>query len=231
MKSKMIALVAAAVAAVAPAFVWTAPAQADAPVVRPGASILTGTGLSGIEDMTGTTCTVTAVGRDDQNRLLGLTAGHCVPQGTNKEVRLTVGNVRVGEFITEPTGFPGIYTQTPPNLSRDGAFFLLDEGVVGSNVLPDGGKIWGLESTPWAWEHVCRFGQFSRAACGWTIASSGNVVTFSMIIPVIPGDSGGPVHQGGRLAGITSSYNKFSGIDGILADAALDGVTGWAPLP
>lgn len=217
-------------------------ANAASPVVHPGMSIYTnnGVGIGG----SGTWCTVAAVGHDDAGRLLGFTAGHCIPPNENPDVKIAGTQTVIGHWVTKPTGFPEIYTTPPPDISHDYAFFEILPQFAISNQLPNGTRINAIGNTPVVNNHHCKYGQVSRTTCGWVRNVTNNVATTTA--GIIPGDSGGPAYTAtapgqptGTLIGINSAGlpgpNQFSGISGIMADVISQGPNtpgiGFEPLP
>lgn len=241
---KLFAVAAAAVASLFVVAPMTAQATDPLPTVHPGMSITMNGGPTQLPE--GSTCTLAAVGHDSTGRLLGLAAGHCIPPSEAPEVYTSNGpfgvggnGVHIGNWITKPTGFPGIYTD-PNNqdLSRDGAFFEILPGIPVSNQLPNGTRINGIQSAgPNFLQHHCKYGQLTQTTCGW-VTKTGS--PFESTAGAGPGDSGGPAYTAsfpnqptGKLLGITSAMmpNRYSDITNILADAATQGVTGFTPLP
>ncbi|NKZ86510.1 hypothetical protein GS982_31540 [Rhodococcus hoagii] len=73
-------------------------------------------------------CSVAAIGRDNQNRLVAITAGHCRASGTNKVWKM--GEVARGPIgketdVFSPVGWTG--SASPGRPEADYAVLLLDE--------------------------------------------------------------------------------------------------------
>ncbi|QBZ72744.1 hypothetical protein PP304_gp204 [Gordonia phage Phendrix] len=213
-------------------FLMPASASAAPPTLRPGMGIEIDGGLTG----GGTICSIAAIGHDASGRLLGLTAGHCIQADNPDNGVVQVSGVTVGHFVTKPTGFPDIYTKSPQNISRDGAFFEIVDGVAVSNKTPNGVAINRIGQAPRFLWHFCKFGQISRETCGF-VTRTGS--PFEGTTPVLPGDSGGAVYDAplpnrssAGLIGVTSAMlpSRFSAIGNILADAAPQGVVNFTPL-
>jgi hypothetical protein len=231
--ARFIAVAAIVIAPFAVADTANADSIAD---VHPGMSIATNGGpLNG-----GSWCTLTAVGHDSAGRLLGLAAGHCIPPNSNSDVKsagIDGNGPVIGHWITAPTGFPTIYTNSPQDLSHDGAFFEINSGLTVSNQLPNGTHVNSIGSAPVLLQHMCKFGQVTQETCGW-VNFTGS--PFGATAPIMPGDSGGPAYNASGpnqanvgLIGVTSAQfpTRFSAIQNILADAATQGITGFTPLP
>lgn len=229
---KLFAVIAASILATFTLAAPSATAQ-ELPTMAPGVTVMTHSGPP-----EGTWCTLGAIGNDDAGRLLGLTAGHCIPPDEAPEVRAADGTV-IGNWVTKPTGFPTIYTDLEnQDLSHDGAFFEFVDGVPVTNQMVNGTRIDGIQSAgPNLWQHHCKFGQVSGVTCGWV--SKAGVSPFESSAGVIPGDSGGPAYTAswpnqatGKVLGITSAANpnRFSDITNILADSEPQGVVNFTPI-
>lgn len=216
--------------------------------VGPGSSITSDGGPPA-----GSFCTVAAVGRDDLNRLVALTAGHCTTRpGEHQEVFLSgtaaVAPRLIGTYETITTNWPGFpSTEFPVDSSQDYAVILLDETQVNpKNTAPDGTKVDRLYTTPPVplQDIMCKYGQITGLTCGIVMQFENN--TIRSWAGIFPGDSGGPVVINGGFAGISSAINptavlppaapfQFSGIVGILNDIASQGPNtvgiGFEPLP
>lgn len=237
-----IAILGAAAAVATVGVATDAGAQAP-PTVHPGMSITMNGGPTNLPE--GSTCSVAAVGHDQSGRLLGLAAGHCIPPSEAPEVYTSNGpfgvggnGVHIGNWVTKPTGFPGIYTNQPQNLSYDGAFFEILPGTPVSNQLPNGTRINKIQSNgPGMWQHFCKYGQTTVETCGW-VTKTGS--PFEGTPGVAPGDSGGPAYAvpapnwpSGALLGVSSAAfpSRWADITNILQDTASDGVSSFTPLP
>lgn len=151
-------------------------------------------------------CTIAAVGRDTNGRLLALTAAHCFRESVPPNNILTdlyVQGVKVGTSVgrhytgplSGPVLLPGYY---------DFDFFAIDESKVtigserGANV--SGGL---ATAKPNTFTTVCMSGWTSGKRCGWYIGDGGtNPRTNIVGIAVQQGDSGGPLYTAdGKLLG------------------------------
>lgn len=216
------------------------------PNFGPGTSIMSDGGPPA-----GSWCTVAAVGYDDLNRLVALTAGHCSTRPyDHQEVFLSSNTAygAIGTYETITTNWPGFpSTVFPADSSKDYAVILLDAAKVNPiNHTPNSDQTINHIET-----HVpvpgtdimCKYGQVSAVTCGLVIEFSNN--TMRSWAALIPGDSGGAVTYTNStgFAGINSSIdpthpwapNQFSGIWGILDDIASQGSStvgiGFEPIP
>lgn len=216
--------------------------------VGPGSSIFSDNGPP-----LGSFCTVGAVGRDDFNRLVAITAGHCVTRGhQHQEVYLTgtavTPHTLIGTYETIATDWPGFpETEFPKDSTRDYAVILLDEEVVNPiNTAPDGTRFDSLHLAPPVplQDIMCKYGQATGLTCGLVFQFEDNVIR--SWAAQFPGDSGGGVVINGGFAGVNSAINpltvlppgapfQFTGIIGILEDIEAQGPStvgiGFEPLP
>lgn len=184
------------------------PAAAATPVsIGAGSSLGQGTVFANGSVSPVDFCTIAAVGKDPQGRLLALTAAHCTVETIEPKApvdSLWVKGEKVGTIAgrhqTASAGgvVPGFY---------DFAFYYLDASKVtiaserGANVSA------GLPAPtfhPGTFTQVCMSGWTSTKRCGNYIGDGGtNPRTHLVGISVQPGDSGGPLYTGdGKLLGI-----------------------------
>jgi hypothetical protein len=203
--------------------------------VGPGTSIQTEDGpFAG-----GSWCNIAAVGRDDHNRLVALTAGHCntkhdVSQPVYWSPTVEHPKVQIGTFetINSHPEYVGTY---PLNSQMDYAIVLLDETKVAPrNTTPTGQVYDHLNTTlPVAGvDLMSKYGQVSGYVANCAISAVENNVIYSAGCGNLPGDSGGGVIINGGVAGVNSGTdpfasggrnNLFTHISGILADLAAQG--------
>ncbi|MBM4469918.1 serine protease [Rhodococcus hoagii] len=148
-------------------------------------------------------CSVAAIGRDNQNRLVAITAGHCRASGTNKVWKM--GEVARGPIGKETDVFsPGSMDWlgiTPDDRKPDYAVLLLDETKVrGSNTSADGSIVLngiGYFNGPGVGSvgELCHQGYSSKTTyCdSGSIAVLNNLVHSNSVTKAKAGDSGGVV--------------------------------------
>ncbi|GAB2468765.1 hypothetical protein GCM10027265_17300 [Jatrophihabitans fulvus] len=222
-----------------------APATADAATtVTIGAGASFGTGTVFVDGSVSTSdyCTIAAVGKDPQGRLLALTAAHCTVETVAPYAPVDglwaqgqkIGTI-AGRYQTASAGgvTPGYY---------DFAFYYLDASKVtiasqrGANVSG------GLPAPTYhagTFTQVCMSGLTSGQRCGNYIGDGGtNPRTHIVGITVQPGDSGGPLYtKNGLLLGIGSRGGTglpaayYSDVRDAVTYAVGHGfITGFAPI-
>jgi hypothetical protein len=164
-------------------------------------------------------CTLTAIGHDQDNALVGLTAGHCGDAGT--------------PVLAESARSAGTLGQiTYSDEVLDYAIIRFDAGKVNPVQRVGGVTIRGLRTqAPQFLELMCKEGRTTGNTCGVTWFSDG-FAHFSQIC-VVEGDSGSPVVVGDRLVGMVNAYYFFgcvgpetgTNIKPILDDMRLRGIT------
>lgn len=209
MSQRIAAIVGAAVIALGSAVLSTGTAQAEVKVnIGAGSSYGKGTIFLNGTVATADRCTIAAVGRDTNGRLLALTAAHCFRESVppnNIITDLYVQGVKVGTSVGRhytgpidgPTLLPGYY---------DFNFFAIDESKVtigserGANV---SGGLAPVGFHPGTFTNVCMSGMTSGKRCGFYIGNGGtNPRTNIVGISVQSGDSGGPLYTAdGKLLG------------------------------
>lgn len=182
----------------------------------------------------GSWCTVAAVGYDDLNNLVAITAGHCTTRPNQHQEVFLSGKTDIGAIGTYETintiwpGFPS--TQFPANSSKDYAVIKLDTNkITPRNTTPNGTLINAIGPAPVPWRDImCKYGQVSLTTCG--LVMNYENTTIRSWATIIPGDSGGPVTIDGKWVGLNSAVNplvappfQFTGVEGILADIASQG--------
>lgn len=164
-------------------------------------------------------CTLTTIGHDQNNALVGLTAGHCGDAGTPVLAESARSAGQLGQIA---------YT----NDVLDYAIIRFDAGKVNPVRQVGGVTIHGLRTqAPQFLELACKEGRTTGNTCGVTWFSDG-FAHFSQIC-VVEGDSGSPVVIGDRLVGMVNAYyflgcigpERGTNIKPILDDMRQHGVT------
>ncbi|SIS07433.1 chymotrypsin family serine protease [Williamsia sterculiae] len=137
-------------------------------------------------------CTLTTIGHDYRNRLIGLTAGHCG----------TAGQSVVGENF-QRNGVVGKVTYSTPDL--DFAIIEFDAAKVAPLRSVGGVTIRSIQTAPPRFPDIgCKTGRTTGNTCGVTLFSDGTA-HFSTIC-IAEGDSGSPVVLGNRLVGMINAF-------------------------
>lgn len=167
----------------------TAPAEADRlaaqgrALVGPGTPILVGDGDSR------NVCTVTAAGRDADDRLIALTAGHC--GGVGAPVR---------SMDAKEAGVIGSVQRV--DATFDYAVLVLHGNAVPTSTYGDT-RVASVGDLPKAGEIACKQGIATGRTCGptWVQGAPGSAADphVSTQVCAAPGDSGAPVFVGDRL--------------------------------
>ncbi|WP_197037834.1 MULTISPECIES: serine protease [Actinomycetes] len=157
------------------------------------ANIGGGTGILVDKDKgTASACTLTAIGRDQNNILVGLTAGHCGPAGKAVFVEAAQGLGPVGQV-------------TFTHRDLDYAIIRFDSAKVNPVQRVGGVTIRGIRTQAPAFPEIgCKQGRTTANTCGITWFSDGSAHTSQ--ICVVEGDSGSPVVVGDRLVGMVNAY-------------------------
>lgn len=171
----------------------TALGVSTASAVLPKANVGGGTGILVDKDnVTASACTLTAIGYDQDDTLMGLTAGHCGPAGKAVFVEAAQGLGPVGEI-----------TFTHSDL--DYAIVRFDSAKVNPVQTVGGVTIRGIRTqAPTFPEIGCKQGRTTATTCGITWFSDGSAHTSQ--ICVLEGDSGSPVVVGDQLVGMVNAY-------------------------
>lgn len=210
----------------------TAAATADTP--RPRAHVGGGTGLALLRGAALTdhsiivACTLTAIGYDAADNLIGLTNAHCEFDGDRQwpgdlvlleSEALTPGAKardlhQLGrvEYISggNPVG-PG-----PNGQGLDYAVIVFDKTQVEPVATVGDTTIRTLGAPPPTGTPVCKQGATSARTCGHTLTTAGPYLLTT--VPVFPGDSGAPVVMGDTLIGNQWSWGAGTSLPAILAD-------------
>ena len=166
-------------------------------------------------------CTLTTIGHDQNNALIGLTAGHCGKAGTPvlAESSRAAGQLGVVAYSNEVLDY---------------ALIRFDAAKVNPIARVGGVTIRGIRTqAPQFPEIGCKEGRTTGNTCGVTWFSDG-FAHFSQIC-VVEGDSGSPVVVGDRLVGMVNAYYFFgcigpetgTNIKPILDDLTQHGVTNF----
>ncbi|MEV6430131.1 hypothetical protein [Nocardia sp. NPDC051463] len=185
----------AATAAVAVAGVCLAgpgPAQAAGNAVLGGSS--------GLVFDNNSACSLTAIGYDGANRLVGLTAGHCASTGA-----------RVSAEKAPDAGVIGVVAYSDNGEGLDFGVLQFDPALVTPVRTVGPTTIAGLGAVPGPGATVCTSGRTSGSGCGVVWGGlEGSTINQSCSKP---GDSGGPVTVGDRLVGM--NQGRLTGLGGI----------------
>lgn len=137
-------------------------------------------------------CTLTTIGRDQNNALVGLTAGHCGDAGAKVLAESAQNLGPVGEV-------------TYKNIDLDYAIIRFDADKVNPVQKIGGVTIRSLRTqAPQFPEISCKEGRTTANTCGITWFSDG-FAHYSQIC-VVEGDSGSPVVVGDKLIGMVNAY-------------------------
>ncbi|MEU7145330.1 serine protease [Nocardia sp. NPDC046473] len=177
---------AAATAAVA---LGTASAAAQTDNVPPNVG-----GGSGILVDSHVGCTLTTIGRDSAQRLVGLTAGHCGQPGATVVVEGDPDGAAVGRFVYS-------------DRTLDYAVIEFDSARVTPVNQVGGTTITDLGGPAYFPNVVCKRGGTSGTSCGvvWGDVRATATETWTQMC-VMKGDSGAPVVIGSTLVGMVNAY-------------------------
>lgn len=203
------------VAAVATLLAPSATTEPSQITLGPGSAIaVVGTAPEPGQTVDAELCTLTAIGYDAAQRLVGITAGHCSVTGKlvfpeNVADLGPVGRiVRVAHDMSLPmTGD----TQHPWVEDIDFAIIEFDPGkVVPSATIHADGKeipVSGLGGRPNVGDNVCKAGRTTGFTCGEVTAAQGDGHESALCADV--GDSGAPVfYEDGRIVGLVTVVTK-----------------------
>ncbi|NNH69342.1 hypothetical protein HLB23_05555 [Nocardia uniformis] len=164
------------------------PAHAEAPAVIGGGS---GIALQTSDPTMVALCTMTAVGYDRADRLVGITAGHCAEDA----------GVAVWAEAAPRTGPIGFVAAK--DVDHDWAVIELDPAHV-TPVRAVGPSVITTVGAPGrAWETVCKNGRTTGYTCG--VVWDANPAEFISQVCANHGDSGGPVLRGDQLVGMINA--------------------------
>ncbi|MBT0565446.1 serine protease [Williamsia sp. CHRR-6] len=169
----------------------------------------------------GEACTLTTIGKDSSNRLIGLTAGHCGNVGQLVFSERYANRGPIGRIIVS-------------NNPLDFAVIAFDAAKVAPVRSVGGVTIRSIQTAAPQFPAVlCKTGRTTGRTCGVTFFSD-NANHYSAIC-VAEGDSGSPVVIGDRLVGMVNAYfftacigpETGSNIGPILAAMKAAGVQGY----
>ncbi|MET8650310.1 MULTISPECIES: S1 family peptidase [Nocardia] len=165
----------------------------------PGSVVLGGS--SGLVFDNNSACSLTAIGYDNANRLVGLTAGHCAPTGARlaSEGAMEAGAVGVVAYSDNGEGLDYAVLQFDPAK-------VTPARVVGATTIN------GIGGQPGPGTTVCSNGRTSGPGCGVVWGTLDESVTINQACSK-PGDSGGPVTVGDKLVGM--NQGRLTGLAGI----------------
>lgn len=174
-------------------------------------------------------CSFTALGRDNANRLVAITAGHCHRNATTNQYPGTSGQPVYKSVTGEQIGwFTDVYTwngQNPPSLALDYQVIRLNENVVIPSSTSENGDITVTSfGTASLWQNICKNGISTGLTCGLINGTSAN--SYASWAFSGPGDSGSPAVKAGTgiLVGYTIGSNAtitnfvYNRIQPVLAD-------------
>ncbi|GAB0103407.1 S1 family peptidase [Nocardia sp. JMUB6875] len=190
-RARVLRVAATAAAAVSSTLLFAGPANAAGPVTLGG-----GSGVY-VEDLTATDmvsdCTLTAVGYDNKNQLVGLTAGHCGEVGA-----------RVAAEYTRSGGI-GVVTEKSEDMDWGIIVFNPDKVIPTRRVAQS--VINSVGAPPQIGETVCKNGRTTGFTCGpvWETKA----LTFRSQVCANHGDSGAPVLRGDQLVGMVVAGTNF----------------------
>lgn len=138
-------------------------------------------------------CTLGAIGKDNQGRLIGITAGHCGEPGVTFQAEnfRNVGNI--GKILVS-------------NPVLDFAIVALDQAKVRPvKQVGNGVIINHIDSNGLVFpDTICKTGRTTGTNCG--VVWEADRYTHTSSLCVLEGDSGGPVVKGTGLVGIVTAY-------------------------
>lgn len=211
-KKFAVGAIAAATTAAATVTMATATAQA-APVAALG-------GGSGIVVGGDSACTLTTIGEDDQNRLVGITAGHCGPEGASVAAEYLGGADQVGTvaYVDPDLDIAVI------EFDRDKVHPLKRVGNVTVNDL-------GTEPAPLS--IVCKEGRTTANTCGISWITDPVYQESWNSLCIAGGDSGAPVVVNQTLVGMVNGYLEFACVGpmvGTTMEATLNSIDQHSPV-
>lgn len=210
-----------------------APGQIE---LAPGAALaIVEAPLSPGEEVPAEACTLSAIGYDDEQRLVGITAGHCARIGrvVYAESASRIGQIGQIVKVQHDMSHPAVAdAQHPWTEDLDFAIIEFDQDrVIPSAMLNAGGKTVGISEAggqPSVGDRVCKAGRTTGLTCGvvtyvqdWEHAAS---------FCTKEGDSGAPVFLGDRIVGLVTTSVTVVGSNacgtetGSNFDAVLDAI-------
>ncbi|RJO76568.1 hypothetical protein D5S18_09765 [Nocardia panacis] len=184
-------LAATALLAAAPALGAGPAAAVDGPAVLGGGS---GLFIETSEPDTVSECTLTAIGFDKTNTLVGLTAGHCGEVG-----------MRVAAEYSPKSGTLGVVAAK--SAENDWAVVRFDPARVTPTRQVAQSVINGVGEPPKVGDTVCKNGRTTGFTCG--VAWETKRAWFRSQVCANHGDSGAPVLAGDRLVGMVVAGSDF----------------------
>ncbi|WP_225731620.1 MULTISPECIES: S1 family peptidase [unclassified Nocardia] len=191
-RTRVVHWVAAAVTALAATSVFSGgTASAEGPAVLGGGS---GLYIETSEPDTVSECTLTAIGFDRDNKLVGLTAGHCGEIG-----------MRVAAEYSPKSGVVG--KVAAKSVDNDWAVIELDPARVSPTRQVAQSVIAGIGAPPKVGDIVCKNGRTTGFTCGpaWETKQA----WFRSQVCANHGDSGAPVLMGDKLVGMVVAGSDF----------------------
>ncbi|MDN5892741.1 MAG: S1 family peptidase [Nocardioides sp.] len=178
-------------------------------------------------------CTITAVGRDAEDRLVTLSAAHCARDSVSGElIELWVDEQKVGQFVSAERTVPGLPGSLQPGY-YDFAFAVLDESRVEIASERGADVSAGLpaeDAKVGTFTKVCKSGMTTGPDL-WPLHRNRGTTPREHIVAVHmrPGDSGGPLYtEDGHPLRIASRIlpNYFGDVRDALAYALSKGWVG-----
>ncbi|MBF6333780.1 hypothetical protein IU452_35355 [Nocardia transvalensis] len=191
-RARVVSWAVAAVAAVAGTAFATGTAQAGAPVTLGGGSGIIVEQMA--EPDTAADCTLTAIGFDRTDRLVGLTAGHCGEVGARLLAEYDPEAGVVGHIAAKSEDF-------------DWAVIEFDAARVVPTRQVAQSVINGTGTAPRTGDNVCKNGRTTGFTCG--IVWETHPAWFASHVCADYGDSGSPVLMGDRLIGMIVAGKDF----------------------
>lgn len=142
-------------------------------------------------------CTMTAVGRDNAGRLVGLTAAHCGDPGQLVVAERQPRAGTIGRVVLVNTKY-------------DAAVIALDPARVQPVRSVGNASIARVGRMPGPGANVCKMGRTTGFTCGPVLAVS--KIHSSSYVCGNSGDSGAPVLQGNRLVGMLNGRQIVLGV-------------------
>ncbi|EFV14853.1 hypothetical protein [Segniliparus rugosus] len=208
---------AATVFALAFAGVWSLPAATAEPTqvsLAPGAPLmLGGTPRTSGEEIQMEACRLTAIGYDDEQRLVGITAGHCARIGRVVYSELVGRLGQLGQVVRvhHDMGIPAEMDMSRPwHEDIDFAIIEFDQAkVVPSAAARVGGndvKVADVGGAPKVGDKACQSGRTTSNVCG-TVTEVQDWQHRAEFC-TSEGDSGAPVFVGDRIVGLVTTALK-----------------------